>query len=36
VPLAFLVLIILLPDMPEFVGRIMEMPFSLIRQGLQN
>ena len=36
VPLAFLVLIILLPDMPEFVGRVMEMPFSLIRQGLQN
>jgi hypothetical protein len=25
-----------LPDMPEFVGRIMEMPFFLIRQGLQN
>ncbi len=36
VPLAFLVLIILLPDMPVFVARALEAPFSLIRQGLQN
>ena len=34
VPLAFLVLIIVLPDLPEFVQRSVEAPFRLIRQGL--
>lgn len=36
VPLAFLVLIILLPDMPVFVARALDSPFSLIRSGLRN
>ena len=34
VPLAFLVLMIVLPDLPEFVQRSLDAPFALIRQGL--
>ena len=34
VPLAFLVLMITLPDLPQFVVRSIEAPFALIRQGL--
>jgi flagellar biosynthetic protein FliR len=34
VPLAFLVLLILLPDLPRFLTRALEAPFGLIRQGL--
>ncbi len=34
VPLAFLVLMIVLPDLPEFVTRSLEGPFTLIRKGL--
>lgn len=34
VPLAFLVLMIVLPDLPEFVQRSLDAPFTLIRQGL--
>jgi len=34
VPLAFLVLMIMLPDLPQFVARSVEAPFALIRQGL--
>ena len=34
VPLAFLVLMIVLPDLPEFVTRSLEAPFTLIRKGL--
>ncbi len=34
VPLAFLVLMIVLPDLPQFVVRSVEAPFALIRGGL--
>jgi len=34
VPLAFFVLMITLPDLPQFVARSVEAPFALIRQGL--
>ena len=34
VPLAFLVLMIVLPDLPEFVQRSLDAPFTLMRQGL--
>jgi flagellar biosynthetic protein FliR len=34
VPLAFLVLMILLPDLPRFLVRALEAPFGLVRQGL--
>ncbi len=34
VPLAFLVLMIVLPDLPEFVQRSLDAPFTLIRLGL--
>jgi len=34
VPLAFLVLMIVLPDLPQFVARTVEAPFALMRQGL--
>ncbi len=34
VPLAFLVLMIVLPDLSEFVQRSLDAPFTLIRQGL--
>ncbi len=34
VPLAFLVLMIVLPDLPEFVQRSLDAPFTLLRQGL--
>lgn len=36
VPLAFLVLMIVLPDLPKFVSRSLEAPMTLIRQGLNN
>lgn len=34
VPLAFLVLIIILPDLPQFVARVLESPLNLVRSGL--
>jgi flagellar biosynthetic protein FliR len=35
IPLAFLVLVIILPDLPEVLKRSLEEPMSLIKQGLR-
>jgi flagellar biosynthetic protein FliR len=34
IPLAFLVLVIILPDLPDILKRSLEEPLGLIRQGL--
>jgi len=34
IPLAFLVLVIILPDLPDVLKRSLEEPLGLIRQGL--